>query len=130
MKKFCNEHGKMKPRDVWKWIRDIPEFAEQYKMARDFFCDLVEDEILDMADDTAQDKKEDGTFDHEHINRSRLKVDTRKWWLAKQRPKKWSDKTVSEVTGKDGAPLVNVDGEVLEKVARWLAFKTSEIETK
>lgn len=131
LKRICKDPDMpSSPRIVFQWLKKYPEFAEDYKQARDFYTDLVEDEILDLADDSSQDQREDGTYDHDHINRSRLKVDTRKWWLAKQRPKKWSDKVTQEVTGKDGGPLVNIDGELLEKMARWLAFETSKTDTK
>jgi hypothetical protein len=42
----------------------------------------------------------------EHIQRSRLRVDARKWLLAKMLPKVFGDRIAAELTGKDGAPLV------------------------
>src|ERR1700757_750456 len=50
----------------------------------------------------------------------RLRVDTRKWMLAKALPKIYGDKLTAEVTGKDGAPL----NEPIDKVelARSIAF--------
>jgi hypothetical protein len=42
-------------------------------------------------------------LDHEHVQRSRLRVDARKWLLSKLLPKQYGDRV--EVTGKDGGPL-------------------------
>ncbi len=43
----------------------------------------------------------DGTLvgDHEHIHRSRLRVDTPKWVLAKALPKIYGDKIQTEISG-------------------------------
>mgnify|MGYP003335998155 FL=1 len=43
--------------------------------------------------------------DLEHIARSRLRIDTRKWMLSKMLPKVYGDKIITEVTGKDGGPV-------------------------
>ncbi len=58
------------------------------------------DEALEIADDGSNDwmkrQGEDGEvhviYDHEHIQRSRLRVDTRKWLLSKVLPKVYGDK--------------------------------------
>ena len=43
---------------------------------------------------------------YENIQRSRLRVDTRKWIMSKLAPKKYGDKVTQELTGKDGAELI------------------------
>jgi hypothetical protein len=58
------------------------------------------DEILDIADDgsndymaiTRKDESEAWQLNGEHIQRSRLRVDTRKWLMAKMKPKVYGDK--------------------------------------
>jgi hypothetical protein len=55
------------------------------------------DELLEIADNPDADK--------DAVQRDRLKVDTRKWLLAKALPKIYGDRLTAEVTGKDGAPL-------------------------
>ena len=42
---------------------------------------------------------------HEAIQRSRLKVDTRKWAMSKLAPKKYGDKITQEVTGANGEAI-------------------------
>jgi hypothetical protein len=54
------------------------------------------DEILAISDDTSQDTilNENGTAlcNYEHINRSRLRIDTRKWLAAKLCPRFYGEK--------------------------------------
>lgn len=72
------------------------------------------DEILEIADDGTNDwverQNKDGSsyraFDQEHYQRSRLRFDARRWLLSKALPKVYGDKLTTELTGKDGAPLV------------------------
>ena len=41
----------------------------------------------------------------EFVARSRLKVDTRKWLMARMAPKVYGDKVTQEVQGPDGGPI-------------------------
>jgi hypothetical protein len=60
------------------------------------------DEIIDIADDGSNDwmerELESGktieVLNAEHVARSRLRVDARKWVAAKLKPKKYGDKTL------------------------------------
>jgi hypothetical protein len=65
--------------------------------------------VFDISDDARNDYAVDDNgnriVDHEHINRSRLRVDTRKWYASKVLPKIYGDKLISEVTGKDGGAI-------------------------
>lgn len=96
---------------VTEWVRRFPEFAKQYEQARTLMYEKWADETVDIADDATNDyvkrETEKGgaelVCDHEHINRSRLRVDTRKWLLSKLLPKTYGDRT--ELTGPGGAPL-------------------------
>jgi hypothetical protein len=65
------------------------------------------DEALEIADETSDDwiTTEDGKkiLDHEHVQRSRLRVDTRKWAASKLAPKKYGDKF--QHVGEGGGPI-------------------------
>jgi hypothetical protein len=75
-------------------------FKPQYARAREIGYFAMADEILEIADDSRNDGFEqqnaDGTtqrrVDHDRIARSRLRVDTRKWMLARALPKVFGDK--------------------------------------
>jgi hypothetical protein len=64
---------------------------------------------LKISDDGRNDytETEDGEVpNHEHIQRSRLRVDSRKWLASKLVPKKYGDKVSAEVSGPDGGPIL------------------------
>ncbi len=49
------------------------------------------------------DGKGNKVLDHEHVQRSRLRVDTRKWAAGKLAPKRYGDKL--QHTGEGGGPI-------------------------
>jgi hypothetical protein len=82
------------------------------------------DESLEIADDGTNDwiqreiRNKDGVvvdhqtvFNKEHVNRSRLRVDQRKWLLSKLARAQFGDVVRNEHTGMDGGPIKtqNVD---------------------
>ncbi len=96
-------------RTVYDWMAAHPEFSQAYARAREDQADTLADEIITISDDASNDfmRDEDGNeiVNHENIQRSKLRVDTRKWVAAKQRPKKYGDKQQLEHSGPDGKPL-------------------------
>lgn len=86
---------------VFRWLRTNEEFRDQYEIAKAECADAYADEIIDIADDGSNDymtrKNSDGSeyevVNSEHIQRSRLRVDARKWVASKLKPKKYGDKT-------------------------------------
>ena len=73
-----------------------PDFTEQYARAREAQADKLAEEALQIADDGRSDTYVDGDgnvkTDTEVIQRSKLRVDTRKWLASKMAPKKYGDK--------------------------------------
>lgn len=73
-----------------------PEFSEQYARAREAQADKLAEEALQIADDgrsdTYLDAEGNERTDTEVIQRSKLRVDTRKWLASKMAPKKYGDK--------------------------------------
>ena len=94
---------------VYRWLDAHPEFREAYARAREDQADTLADEIIQISDDASNDSAtdEDGNpvTNHENIQRSKLRVDTRKWVASKLRPKKYGDKQQLEHSGPDGKPL-------------------------
>lgn len=75
----------------------------------DLRCERMAEEIQEISDDGSNDwmEREGITVaDHEHIQRSKLRVDSRKWLLSKMMPKKYGDRVSAEVTGADGKDLI------------------------
>lgn len=94
---------------IKRWLRDErrEEFRTLYAQAKEDQAELLAEEIIEIADDSARDEiiTEDGRSieNREFINRSRLRVDARKWVAAKLLPKKYGDKI--GLTDGDGGPL-------------------------
>ncbi len=91
----------------WLFNGKHEDFSEQYARARARQADALFDEALEIADDAsgdwAVDKDGKKTLDHEHVQRSRLRVDTRKWAAGKLAPKRYGDKL--QHTGEGGGPI-------------------------
>lgn len=87
---------------ITEWIRDDPEFAARYARAKEAQADHFAEELLEIADDATNDwvEREGKTLvDYENINRSKLRVDTRKWLMAKMLPRKYGDRLELEHSG-------------------------------
>ena len=82
------------------WRREKKEFSAMYAQAKEDQADLMVEQILEIADNvnkdtvikTTKDGEEYEMANNEWINRSRLRVDTRKWAAARLRPKAYGDK--------------------------------------
>jgi CRISPR/Cas system-associated endonuclease Cas3-HD len=97
---------------VLAWLHREPTFQEKYARAKEMQADLLAEEILDIADDGSNDfmtiVKGDQEYEVENkefVNRSRLRVDSRKWIASKLKPKKYGDRITQEITGANGGPL-------------------------
>lgn len=84
---------------VFRWLREKPEFSDQYVKAKAESADALVEEIIDIADSGSNDWMENNDPDNpgyrvngEHIQRSRLRVDSRKWIASKLKPKKYGEK--------------------------------------
>lgn len=80
-------------------LEDRDGFSAQYARAREIGYQTMADELLEISDDGRNDWMErNGEDDRgwvangEHMGRSRLRVDTRKWLLSKALPKLYGDK--------------------------------------
>lgn len=111
LRTICRQEDMPSMPTVFKWLRERPEFLAQYARAREDQADAFAEEISEIADDGTNDWMEthgkDGStgwvLNGEHIQRSRLRVDARKWIASKLKPKKYGDKV--ELSGDKDAPL-------------------------
>lgn len=100
LRRICMEEDMPNADTVYQWvIEDRQGFSDKYARAREIQAEVMFDEILDIADDGSNDymtiTKGDFSYnieDKEVTNRSRLRVDSRKWYLSKVLPKKFGDK--------------------------------------
>jgi len=99
MRTVCSGDDMPAMATLFRWLRTHEEFREQYARATEERTEAMAEDILDIADDGSNDlmtiqkgKIEYEIENKEVTNRSRLRVDTRKWLMAKMKPKKYGDK--------------------------------------
>lgn len=103
LKKICRNNPDF-PADttILEWRLDFPEFRSQYEMAKRAQAELMADEIAEIADDSTRDMimNDNGNMvqNTEYVQRSRLRIDARKWIACKLLPKIYGDKITSETT--------------------------------
>lgn len=85
---------------IYDWIKDDAEFAKRMDDAREAGFDAIAEEALRIADDGTNDFYEKESMsglktlgvDKDHIQRSKLRVETRLKLLAKWHPKRYGEK--------------------------------------
>ena len=84
---------------VFEKAAQDPEFGDKYVRAREIGYLKMAEEILEIADDGRNDwmtkkvgQTEITVVDREAVERSKLRLDTRKWLLSKALPKVFGDK--------------------------------------
>lgn len=96
VRQALKSEGMPKSSTFFKWLTEENKFSEQYARACEARADAIFEDILTIADDGSNDTRitEDGAeiTNHDVIQRSRLRVDARKWILSKMMPKKYGDK--------------------------------------
>lgn len=111
LRAICRDKDMPNASTVHAWVLDNEEFSKQYESARLMQAHHMFEELLEIADDGTNDwttrESKDGT-EYEVVNpevvaRSRLRVDTRKWFLSKVAPKIYGDKL--ELAGDKDNPL-------------------------
>jgi hypothetical protein len=111
---ICRSDHLPHERTIREWAIDNREgFSPRYARAREIQAHAIADELLEISDDGRNDWIQRGGDDErggwesngEHIQRSRVRIDTRKWLLSKMLPKVYGDKTEVAVTGPNGGPV-------------------------
>jgi hypothetical protein len=125
VREFAAQGGMPGKSTIFAELRRDPEFADAYAKARELQLESWEDELVAIADDVSRDvmKRPDGgeAFDHEHIARSKLRVNTRQWIMSKRLPRRYGDRVAQELSGPEGGPIKMAEVSDLE-VARRIAF--------
>jgi hypothetical protein len=104
LRAICRDDGMPHEATFRTWLLNEKNgIYTQYATARDIGLDVMADQLLDIADDSSNDtyQTEDGIerTNQEVIARSRLRVDTRKWYLSKLAPKRYGEKQAVELSG-------------------------------
>ncbi|MBA2269328.1 MAG: hypothetical protein H0W20_01865 [Chthoniobacterales bacterium] len=117
--RICKDNALPALSTVFKWLADDkarrasgtvkpgePSFLDEYEIALDIRNDLHREEALDIADDGTNDFCTDfqgnQVVNHDHIQRSRLRVQYRQWLMAVMAPKRY---------GKAAETAVNINAQ-------------------
>lgn len=99
LRTVCLIDGMPQAPTIFKWIREIEEFAKQYARAKEEATDAMAEEILAISDETDEGQviteKGDGTTEikrEDMLGHRKLRIETRKWLMAKMKPKRYGDK--------------------------------------
>jgi hypothetical protein len=126
LRRICQSEHMPPKTTVMQWLlKDAhAAFRDQYQFAREMLHDYWAEDILEIADDTANDTHttvyEDGAErtspNTEWISRSKLRVDSRKWLLSKLAAKKYGDRL--EVDQKTTHSVDDSVGALLDRVGK------------
>lgn len=101
MREACKHEGMPDRGTFMRWLADEEnsELRHQYARACEARAENIFEDIFEIADNGQNDWMERNAEDDpgwqangEHLQRSRLRVDARKWALSKMMPKKYGDK--------------------------------------
>jgi len=106
LRAVCRDNEMPSEVTVRRWVLDDHEgFSAQYTRAREAQAHAIADELLEISDDGSNDWMERNDKDNpgwqlngEHVQRSKLRADTRKWLLAKMLPKVYGERLEVEAT--------------------------------
>lgn len=104
LRQLCRIH-KVSKSAVYEWMEGDADFAGRIAQARVKGFDAIAEEALEIADDGTNDwvkrGDKDAAYDAEHVQRSKLRVETRLKLLAKWDPKRYGDRV--DHTSSDGS---------------------------
>lgn len=93
----------------YKWIDEDEIKTKRYARACEERANILVEEMLEISDDQKNDIyiDKDGfeQTDHNVIQRSKLRVDTRKWIASKLKPKKYGDSQLLKFADNEGDKL-------------------------
>lgn len=85
---------------IKNYLASNEEFMSRYIRAKDLSQDFMAEDLIDIIDGRHPD------FVDAELSQRKESMEARKWVMGKLRRKKWGEVKVTEMTGADGAPLL------------------------
>lgn len=128
VRQICADDDMPAESTVYLWLIQHDDFSEQYARAKEAQAERFAEELLDISDDGRNDwiereNKDGSTYEAlngEAIQRSKLRVETRKWLMGKMRPKKYGDR-LDLTSGGEKLPPPRADEDLAVAIAKLLA---------
>lgn len=106
LRSVCEDEAMPDKATVFRWLAKHEALRDQYARAKEESADALVEDMLAIADDGINDTYTDPQgvqrADNDVIQRSRLRVETRKWIASKLKPKKYGDRLQTELSGSVG----------------------------
>ena len=94
--KEAARHFGIAPETVCRWVVKHEAFRGAYAVARVQLTEIWAEEMIEFADDASRDyttdKHGNRVFNSENVHRARLRIDARKWQMARLNPRLWGDR--------------------------------------
>lgn len=94
---ICDDEDMPHESTFYQWVQDDMTKNELYARAQYERTFVHAEQLIAIADNCSI----------EEVNKARLRIDTRKWSMAKANPKRFAEKTIQEVEVKDSRTLIN-----------------------
>ncbi|MCF1458358.1 MAG: hypothetical protein LPH21_12610 [Shewanella sp.] len=89
LSKACDELENLPPVEyLRRWIYNDQRFVEAYKRAKELSCDRMEEEILEISDNTFDEKLGIPA----DVSRDSVRISARKWIMASRLPQKYGNR--------------------------------------
>lgn len=109
---ICHDSGMPTWYTLCKWRRQDEDFDRRFRVAWESCCEYLLCDAVDIADNASNDYVDRLTkkgvlrvFDREHFERSRLRVELRKWTASKVLRHVYGDKSEVDVRTPDGVNI-------------------------
>lgn len=100
LREYARQEGRPSWVTIYDWLNKDADFSKRFARAREMGADSIAQECFDIADNANNDwidrQGKDGAttpqFNAEHVQRSKLRIETRLKLLAKWNPKLYGEK--------------------------------------
>lgn len=112
LRRACRDSSMPLERTVRRWCVEDPQFEAAYARAKQMGIEAMVDETVDIADDGTNDWIENydregkhigWKLNGEHIQRSKVRIETRYWLAERLMPKRYGVRSGLDVTSSDGS---------------------------
>lgn len=110
LRKTCSYKGMPDVKTIFNWFRTQPEFLQQYTRAKEESADAMAEDVLYISDAVK--------VSTEAVAKAKLRIETRKWLMAKMKPKKFGEKIDVNSTGEIVHKWGDMDDEELERALK------------
>ena len=111
LRTVCKQDGMPSVATFLRWVDERPELVEHYARARALCLDAMAEDILDIADTPEIGQKTISKAtgieitEGDMVEHRRLRIESRKWLMAKMAPKKYGDKVETTHLGPGGGAI-------------------------